>query len=43
MVVICYSGPISAAPTNEQLLWEKRQWREELVRVYADRQTDGHS
>ena len=51
MAAICYSGPISVVPTNEQLLCEKRIGAkfqidslktEELVFIYTDRQTDGH-
>ena len=51
MAVICYSGPISAVPTNEQLLCEKRTGAkfhtdslktEGLICIYTDRQTDGH-
>ena len=38
MVAICYSGPISAIPTNEQLLGERRMG----VKFQIDiRQTDG--
>ena len=49
MVAICYSGLISAVPTNEQRLGEKRTCAkfqidisktEGLVRIYADEQTD---
>ena len=51
MGAICYSGPISAVPINEQLLSETRTGAkfqiyslktEGLVRIYTDRQTDGH-
>ena len=49
MAAICYSGPISAVPINEQLLCWKRTGAkfqidisktEGLVRVYTDGQTD---
>ena len=45
MAAICYSGPISAVPTNE-LLGERKKFHidisktERLDRVYIDRQTD---
>ena len=49
MAAICYSGPISAVPTNEQLLGKKKTCSkfqidisktEGLVRVYTDGRTD---
>ena len=49
MAAICYRDPISAVPTNEQLLSEERIGAkfqidslktEGLVRVYTDRRTD---
>ncbi len=49
MAAICYSDPISAVPTNEQLLCEKSTGAkfqidisktEGLVRVYTDGRTD---
>ena len=49
MSAICYSGPISAVTTNEQLLMEKSMYSkfqndisktEGLVRVHTDRQTE---
>ena len=51
LAAICYSGPISAVPNNEQLLVEKRTGAKfqidiskteglGLVRMYTDRQTD---
>ena len=52
MAAICYSDPISAVPTNEQLLGEKKKCSkfqidisktEGLVRVYTDGQTDGQT
>ena len=51
MAAICYSGPISAVPTNEQLLCKKKTCSkfqidisktEGLVRIYTDGRTDGH-
>ena len=48
MAAICYSGPIAAVPTNEQLLCEKRTGAkfyidslktEELVCIDTDRRT----
>ena len=52
MAAICYSGPISAVPTTEQLLGEKKKCSkfqidisktEGLVRVYTDGQKDGRT
>ena len=49
MATICYSGPISAVPTNEQLLSEKRTGAkfqidslktEGLICIYTDRRTN---
>ena len=51
MAAICYGGPISVVPTNEQLLCEKRTGAkfqidslktEGLVCIYTDRRTDRH-
>ena len=48
MVAICYSGPISADPTKEQLLWDERTCAKFLIDiskiegpvcVYTDRRT----
>ena len=51
IAAICYSGPISDIPTNEQLLGEKTTGTKfqidisktkRLVRLYIDGRTDGH-
>ena len=51
MAPICYSGPISAVSTDEQIFGEKRTCAkfqigisktERLVRVYTNRRTNGY-